>query len=314
VMPVRIGRGKVLVVDDDGGSDFEQYYENAVMQSGIAHDLWSVTSSGTASAAEMQQYASIIWSCGNEAANTLTSDDRTALAAYLNGGGRLMLVGQNIDIDLRSSSFYTDYLHVQSENLSGSRQLAGIGGNSISSGLTLQLSNNTCAGNGALHPSRILPVNGAAAVFNYATGGTGAVMFSGHYEVVYFAFALEAACGGSGSNSCSQVVAAVLRWMNVLDAVSPPPAAVPTEIVLHDNFPNPFNPSTVLTFEIPARMSVDLRVFNILGREVAVLARGDMLSGVYRFTFDGSNMSSGIYLARLQAGSTVRSRKMVLTK
>ncbi|HAC15766.1 MAG TPA: hypothetical protein DCE78_07460 [Bacteroidetes bacterium] len=79
-------------------------------------------------------------------------------------------------------------------------------------------------------------------------------------------------------------------------------------------YPNPFNPSTVIGYELPAAGHVHLAVYDLLGREVAVLVNGQMPSGHHQAAFDGQNLSSGIYVYRLQTGEHLLTGKMMLMK
>jgi predicted secreted protein len=79
-------------------------------------------------------------------------------------------------------------------------------------------------------------------------------------------------------------------------------------------YPNPFNPSTQITFDLPKASHVTLGVFDLLGREVGILTDEAYPAGTHSATFDGSNLSSGIYFYRLQAGDFVQAKKMVLLK
>jgi photosystem II stability/assembly factor-like uncharacterized protein len=83
---------------------------------------------------------------------------------------------------------------------------------------------------------------------------------------------------------------------------------------LLQNYPNPFNPATEICYKLPRAGRVSLRVYDLLGREVAVLKDDFQEVGVYRAAFDGSNLPSGIYVCRLQAGDFSGSRKLVLLK
>ncbi|MCU0412037.1 MAG: T9SS type A sorting domain-containing protein, partial [Bacteroidetes bacterium] len=85
--------------------------------------------------------------------------------------------------------------------------------------------------------------------------------------------------------------------------------------------PNPFNPTTVISYHLPAGQAglpvvsaVDLRVFDMLGREVAVLVDGWQNPGTYQVPFDGSRLSSGTYVARLTAGGMMSTIRMMLIK
>ena len=76
----------------------------------------------------------------------------------------------------------------------------------------------------------------------------------------------------------------------------------------------PFNPSTTISFRIPERGIVTLKIFDILGREVATLVNGRMNAGVHDVKFDASQYSSGVYIYRIRAGDFTASRKLVLMK
>jgi hypothetical protein len=79
-------------------------------------------------------------------------------------------------------------------------------------------------------------------------------------------------------------------------------------------FPNPFNPSTTLSFSLPREARARIAVFDILGREVAVLAENVFTAGEHRIAFNGSSLPSGLYFARLQSGSMQATHKLLLMK
>lgn len=92
-----------------------------------------------------------------------------------------------------------------------------------------------------------------------------------------------------------------------------------TKYELLSNYPNPFNPTTSITYQIPEVMqdealSVSLKVYDILGREVVTLVEGPHQPGTYNITFDGSRFSGGVYFCKLQAGKFVQVNKMLLAK
>ena len=89
---------------------------------------------------------------------------------------------------------------------------------------------------------------------------------------------------------------------------------VPREINLLQNYPNPFNPVTEIKFTLPEATRVTLRVYNIIGQEVVSLVNGVEEAGFHSVKFEGSNLPSGTYIYRLQAGSFVQTKKMVLLK
>ena len=88
----------------------------------------------------------------------------------------------------------------------------------------------------------------------------------------------------------------------------------PISFKLHHNYPNPFNPSTNITFDVAQTSAVSLEVFDMLGRKVAELVSDVKTAGTYTVSFDASSLSSGVYFARYQAGQTVQIQKMTLLK
>lgn len=89
---------------------------------------------------------------------------------------------------------------------------------------------------------------------------------------------------------------------------------IPSKFTLDQNYPNPFNPTTKIKFSIPADENVSLKVFNVLGQEVATLVNQQMKAGSYSFDWNAASLSSGVYFYRIEAGSFNQTRKMMLLK
>ena len=89
---------------------------------------------------------------------------------------------------------------------------------------------------------------------------------------------------------------------------------LPTEFFLSQNYPNPFNPITTIKYQIPELSNVTLKVYDVLGNEIASPVNEEKPSGSYEVEFNATILSSGIYFYRLQAGSFVETKKMVLMK
>ena len=88
----------------------------------------------------------------------------------------------------------------------------------------------------------------------------------------------------------------------------------PLTFTLEQNYPNPFNPSTNIKYSVPENGFVKLSVYNLVGKEVKVLVNGQVNAGFYEIGFDATTLPSGIYFYRIQAGSFVETKKMVLLK
>ena len=113
-----------------------------------------------------------------------------------------------------------------------------------------------------------------------------------------------------------------------LVADTPPPATavleerdsmLPQSFALEQNFPNPFNGSTMIHFALPANEEVELAVYNLMGQKVATLVEGAREAGIYTIHWDGRDVSgralaTGVYLYRLQAGAQTETRKLLLLR
>jgi len=89
---------------------------------------------------------------------------------------------------------------------------------------------------------------------------------------------------------------------------------VPTENKLYDNYPNPFNPSTIIKYSLKDDGKVSLKIFNSLGEEVRTLVNEIKPAGNYEVEFNASELPSGIYIYSIQAGEFISSKKMILLK
>ena len=89
---------------------------------------------------------------------------------------------------------------------------------------------------------------------------------------------------------------------------------VPLKFSLQQNYPNPFNPVTQIDFELPEEGNVNLSVYDLSGKLVSTLAYGQKTAGYYSISFDGSNLSSGLYFYRLQSGNINLVKKMTLIR
>jgi hypothetical protein len=101
----------------------------------------------------------------------------------------------------------------------------------------------------------------------------------------------------------------------MVTSVEDNPGTVPDEYSLSQNFPNPFNPSTKISFKLPSLSEVTLKVYNMLGEEVMTEIDAQAMSaGSYTVTIDASSLASGVYLYKLITPGFTQARKMVLLK
>ena len=89
---------------------------------------------------------------------------------------------------------------------------------------------------------------------------------------------------------------------------------LPKEFSLSQNFPNPFNPSTKISFAIPTQEFVTIKIFDVLGRQVAVLVNDVKEPGYYEVNFNANSLPSGTYIYEIRAGNFIETKKMILLK
>ncbi|MFH1861931.1 MAG: S8 family serine peptidase, partial [bacterium] len=309
-----IGRPPVIVIDDDGGWNYEQWYQQDLNTADEPHDVWDVNESGEISESELLMYDTAIWHTSN-ADNPLSANEQTLITSFLNSGKNLFLTGEDIDEQLAGTDFYTNVLHSVSGAASGIPQLIGVTGDLISNGTTLILAGSGGAAN-SQSPAVITPGSGAYQVYTYSTGpGAGIRWASGDSKLIYFAFNFEAA-SGIASTPRATIWTNIFNWFNSQVAVEPEKEqnAVPSDFALYQNSPNPFNPNTEIRFALPKMSQVSLAVYDLAGRNVATLVNSTLEAGEHRITFDATNLASGMYICQLQAGNYQETRKMILLK
>jgi hypothetical protein len=169
-----------------------------------------------------------------------------------------------------------------------------------------------------LGPSALLPLPSGGVLVG--TDTTGIYMFSdngdsiktlneGLTDLHVHTFAL----GNAGYVYVGTNKGILRRPLSQLVPVREPPK-FPKAFRLEQNYPNPFNPNTTIKYELPKSSVVRLSVFDILGREVSVLVKERKDAGVHEVKFDGSNLASGVYFCRIQAGNFAATKRLLLLK
>jgi hypothetical protein len=173
------------------------------------------------------------------------------------------------------------------------------------------------------------PVSGSGWIhYGPSEGETGVLMFSGPFNLAagdtqWTMLALVPANAGEPKASITQLrqKAARLRAMTYSEIANPTVLGIrsasreiPATLSLRQNFPNPFNPTTTIRFELPTASSVTLVVYDVLGREVSTLVNGSTQAGIHDVVLDANRLASGVYLCRLQSGGFTQSRRMMLVR
>ncbi|MHB8579047.1 MAG: T9SS type A sorting domain-containing protein [Ignavibacteriaceae bacterium] len=103
-------------------------------------------------------------------------------------------------------------------------------------------------------------------------------------------------------------------YIDIIGDIKKLDSNIPKEFKLSNAYPNPFNPTTKIRFDIPRTSQVNLTVYDILGREVEILVDKAMMPGSYEVTFNGNHFASGVYFYGIHAGNFVQAKKLILMK
>jgi|GEM_PF-1074070 len=320
---IEISIADVFVIDDDEGSDYEGLFVGAFEDGDITSRVWSVQNDGLPSTGTINQFAGSVlaWYTG-DGVNTLDAAEQTLLADYLTNDGKLFLTGQNIIEQIDGSALATQ-LGLSFNNNIGFPIIVGVSGD-LGDGLTFSTLGGDGAGN---QTSRdVLTVANTTttrSVFQYgnnANNVSGAAYESGNSRAVVLGFGFE---GINSADSRRDAGAAIVGFLkDGATGVEPIQLGsnVPSEFNLAQNFPNPFNPETTITFDVAESAQITLEVFNMLGQRINVLTDQRMQPGNYKVVWNGRDdngltVPSGVYLYRIQSSNGFqKSMKMLLVK
>jgi hypothetical protein len=311
--------GVAGLIIDASGEGYANVLINAVEQE-FEYPLGIVSREALYPGIDLTNFTLVCWSTGN-AYPVFTEDEVDALMPFLDNGGRLLINGQNIGEDIFSPSgqsqfaqdFYHNYLHSSYVDTTGlTFFFRGIDGDPISqSHLYAVILTNLYPQS----PDQFIPYDASAtSLFTFST-------FSQYNSiraddavdrVVYFGFGLEQV---SQDTTRDTLITRAINWlMNGVLVGTPNENISPASFNLNQNYPNPFNPATTITYSIPEETQVNLKIYDVMGREVAVLVNGRQQAGTYEINFNAASLASGTYFYKLTAGEFVSVKKMVLLK
>jgi hypothetical protein len=318
---VQAGEPRVLIVDDDGGSDFEKYYKAACDSNGVLYHTYTVQTSGSPSAETLAHYPVVFWFTGNDNSTTLTSTDIANLTTYLNSGRNLLLSGQNIAEDINGETFLSEYLHAELlEDSTGKPYLVGLEGDPIAEGDTMVLAGSGGANNGR-HMDGIRPVGGArggAFYKDYSDTTTYSLIhYSGSYKLVFFAVPFEA-IDHSASRYLQKwtLVSRILRFFGerVPGVEQPIPQPRLNRPYAMNITPNPFARTATVRFVAPVTGTVTLNAYALSGQLVGSQSRPVQFGEDTEFRLDGTNLANGVYLVQLVTTDGVYAQKAAVLR
>ncbi len=322
---VKCGEPRLLIVDDDEGSDFEKYYTAACDSNFVLYDVYSVQASGSPSSDTLRHYPVVAWFTGNATTNTLTATDRTNLASYLDNGGNLFIAGQNIAQDISSESFLNDYLHASFvDDSTGKIYMIGVPGDPITSspgGADTMVLGGAGGANNSKSADGIRPTGGAvgsATYKDYADTTVQAVIrYDGSYKVVFFSSAFEA-IDHSVARYLQKwtLMKRILTWFGegIPPAITQQIREPEIKPYVLKVSPNPFRRQALVEFIAPVSGRMELRTFSTDGRMVASETQTAFLGQRMSFKLDGAKLAHGTYLVQVKTPVGVYAQKTAILK
>jgi hypothetical protein len=303
-----VGTPTVFLVDDDGGSPYEDYYVETLDSLGALTQVWDVGLAESPRSARLAELATsggaVVWYTGDQDSSTLSPYDQAALRDFVEAGGNLLVSGQDIGRDLvlngAGEDFYADVLHAAlvSDTYTGTKGIRGVPGDDIGDGIISLIQGSGGADN-QVSPDVIEPVDGADSVFTYYTADNcAALRHEGAGRVVYLAFGFEAINKtGPQTNGRPEVMERILSWFGVTGADEVLPIAGLYAPSLGAS-PNPCRDGTRLYWR---GASEGLYIYDLRGRLVRRLALPTGRGG--SALWDGSDergarVRPGIYVVR----------------
>lgn len=328
------GNEKYLIVNgferDDGygnwqgvGHDFAVKYGAAFAQNKISFETIK-NSELTDSTLTKGSYDAVFWILGDESTKDETFSDyeQNIVKQYLQEGGNLFLSGSEVgwDLDYKGSQsdkqFYNNYLKTDySADDANSTKVTGEEGN-IFEGLEINIGQTYLED----YPDVITVHGGSELSMRYSNNKGAGITFKGDYgtdslnapaSLVYLAFPLETTADDS---AFCRVIDRSIQFFNKDITDADEEKSQPAAFKLYNNYPNPFNPTTNLSFYLPKRSEVKIKIYDMLGRLVETVYTGILSMGKHNFTYNAEDLSSGNYLATFIINNQLYTRKLSFIK
>ena len=267
---------------------------------------------------DLSHFHLITWSQGTSFP-AFYPEEVNALQSYLDGGGNLFINGQDIGSDIFepngqsqfAQDFYHNYLHAEYvANSSNFYIMNGVVGDVIGNGLQFVP--------GTIYDKSLEKISRydsyADSILIYFNGPTVSAIRAdnGISRIVYLGFGIEQIDDRSKRDT---LLSRSLQWLTQNVVVGNQNTQnIPYSFNLEQNYPNPFNPTTSISYTIPKSAQTTLKVYDVLGNEVATLVNGENTAGVHSVEFNAAKLSSGIYFYKLQSGNLLQTKKMMLLK
>ena len=312
---------KVLLVDDDNSDEFETFYINGVLDSICSYIVWDVSSRGTP-ASYLQKYDKVVWFTGDDSSATLTVEDREGIKTYMDNGGKFILFSSKVQDDLLGgsqpdTSFFENYLHAYTNSYSMKNDYFTLKNVDPRIYPSIYMS-VTPHNNHVFRAINKKPEDSVLMEYFFGGGApAGIYTLSGH-RMAYITFGVENVKDGLDEAAQQErrriFLSGILNILDETTAVQETHNTAPAEFRL-SAYPNPFNSQITINFINPLSQTTRVAIYDIRGK----LVKKFTLKNKQMLQWNGMNDSgvytgSGIYLIRVQNGSTVKTFKVVQIK
>jgi hypothetical protein len=269
----------------------------------------------------------VFWILSDESTinETFNSVEQQLVKNYLENGGNLFISGSEIgwDLDYKGSAsdkdFYNNYLKADyvSDDAASSSVFGVV--NSSLNGCDFNIGQTYEED----YPDEITIFGGSSLCMKFSNNKGAGIQFAGYFNnsinrssLIHLSFPLETTANDESFNS---VITKSINYFNSAQVSVDEQNQTVYNFSLEQNYPNPLNPSTNIRYNIPSNVKgemskVTLKIYDVLGKEVAILVNEEQSAGNYEVNFDASKLSSGVYFYTLTTDNFKQSKKMILLK
>ena len=309
-----VGSPDLALVNDYGDGDNVDAVWHQIFQT-AALDAQILTSSSAVQNG-LAGFRNVIWTTSNDSGDVLTEAEVSLIQNYLSNGGSLLLTSSNVGEDEGSAQWFDESFTAHHlANTVESPYVLGVDSGPMGA-VALSLVGDGGAGNSS-SPSSIQALEGAELLYRYSVGSaTAGVAHTGEgYAAIYLAFALEAVTGSDNTQTAAEALADLLAYMDSVNGVEQEivNSALPASIQL-EAWPNPFNASLQIRYQITQPGNLNIELFDLLGRHVRTLYSSPSATGTGAVRWQADHVASGTYLIRLSSDFGVVTRRVQLVK
>lgn len=317
----------VLVINSDPNGAYGEYLEEALNEQGYSDFVLATQKEGRLPSLEdirLFQTPHVIWMTGDASVDVLPPAAQDSIIRYLKNGINVILTGQNIAeyLNQENPAFLSDWLGASFIDNSNSKILKGNAEHPIGSQINrIGLYASQAAANQVSQDMLLADSSrgaGAALYYGGSTYNAAAVtrVFEDYGSALFFAgFGMEAVYKSSSTMvTRGELINDIFNWFESPTALKPIQNITLNAFDLRPNYPNPFNPSTRIVFDVPHASHLRLSVFDVTGKEVTTLIDRTLSPGRHQVTFQAKDLASGVYFYRLQTKEFTQTRRMLLIR